>query len=127
MTGGVVGGLIGLAIGAGAFELAIVNSPDLSSAILGAAAGAGVGMWALAPLMPYLFNSPEMHLWHHAKELPEERRHGVNFGLTLAAWDYLFGTNYQPYHEAEMPIGFAGMEEVPEGFAGQVTIGLPGQ
>lgn len=127
VTGGVVGGLIGLAIGAGAFELALVDAPNWLSVILGAAAGAGVGYWALAPLMPYFFNSPEMHLWHHAKELPEERRYGVNFGLTLAVWDYLFGTDYQPYHEAEMPIGFVGMEEVPDGFVGQAAIGLPGK
>ena len=39
----------------------------------------------------------QMHIWHHAKDLPDYRKYGVNFGLTFSIWDYLFGTNYIPY------------------------------
>ena len=34
--------------------------------------------WDYGPLR-YLLNNPKMHIWHHAKELPN--RYGVNFGL----------------------------------------------
>jgi sterol desaturase/sphingolipid hydroxylase (fatty acid hydroxylase superfamily) len=39
----------------------------------------------------YLFNNPRIHIWHHAKELPPQHWYGMNFGLTLSIWDYLFG------------------------------------
>ena len=38
----------------------------------------------------YVFNNPVMHLYHHAHTLPDKFRYGVNFGLTLSIWDYLF-------------------------------------
>ena len=44
--------------------------------------------------LKYVINNPKMHIWHHAKKLPASARYGVNFGLTLSIWDYLFGTNY---------------------------------
>lgn len=81
--------------------------------------GAAVGGIVMAPYMKYLFNSPEMHIWHHSYELPEERRTGVNFGLTLAIWDYLFKTNYIPHDGRDIRLGFPGVEEFPEGFVGQ--------
>ncbi len=124
-TGAIVGGLAGLAIGSGSFAIDVFSSTDALTIVGGTAFGLFFGALVLASLMPYLFNSPEMHLWHHARELPEDRRYGVNFGLTLAVWDYLFGTDYQPYHEAEMPIGFAGVEAFPTSFPEQVVVGLP--
>ena len=74
-----------------------------------------------APLGPfkYLFNNPQTHLWHHAQELPAARRRGVNFALTLTVWDYLFGTAYVPREQADLPLGFAGVEHYPHGFAAQ--------
>lgn len=74
--------------------------------------------------MKYLFNSPEMHIWHHSYELPDSRRFGVNFGLTLAIWDYLFKTAYIPHDGQDIRLGFPGIEEFPEGFAGQATHGF---
>ena len=59
-----------------------------------------------------------MHLWHHSRKLPEGRE-GVNFGLTLSIWDYIFGTAYVPEIE-EVEIGFEGDEKFPEGFWQQV-------
>lgn len=77
----------------------------------------------LGPLK-YIFNNPQMHIWHHAKALPEERRFGVNFGLTLSIWDYLFGTNYIPADGRDIELGFPKDEEFPQGFGGQVLHGF---
>ncbi len=43
--------------------------------------------------LQYLLNGPEMHRWHHAKDLPPP---GKNFGTKLAIWDFLFKTAYRP-------------------------------
>ena len=72
---------------------------------------------SLGPLK-YIFNNPQMHLWHHAKEIPE--KNGVNFGLTLSCWDYLFGTAYMPSENAEEELGFKDIERYPKGFFGQM-------
>lgn len=77
----------------------------------------------LGPLK-YLFNNPQMHIWHHAKHLPPERPHGVNYGLTLSVWDYLFRTDYLPYDGAEIELGFPGDEDFPRTFVGQNLHGL---
>lgn len=44
----------------------------------------------------YIFNSPELHLWHHANY--QEVFH-ANFSTKFAFWDYLFGTAYFPGHK----------------------------
>lgn len=69
--------------------------------------------------LKYILNNPRMHIWHHAKELPEERRKGVNFGITLSIWDYIFKTNYIPYDGRDIEIGFEGDEHFPKDFIGQ--------
>ena len=74
--------------------------------------------------LKYIFNNPQMHIWHHAYDLPEERRTGVNFGITLSLWDYLFGTNYIPSDGRDIKLGFPGIEEFPKGFVGQNTHGF---
>ncbi len=70
-------------------------------------------------ILKYIFNNPKMHIWHHAKELPENARYGVNFGLTLSIWDYLFKTNYIPYSGKDIELGFEGDEKFPEHFLAQ--------
>ena len=75
-------------------------------------------------LVKYIFNSPQMHIWHHAKGLPEERRYGCNFGLTLSLWDYLFKTAYIPKSGRDIELGFEGVEEFPEKFVNQQTYGF---
>ena len=72
----------------------------------------------LGPLK-YIFNNPAMHIWHHAKDLPAERRYGVNFGLTLSLWDYLFRTNYIPHSGRDITLGFPDDEDFPQDFIGQ--------
>ncbi|MDW3194130.1 MAG: sterol desaturase family protein [Cytophagales bacterium] len=74
--------------------------------------------------LKYIFNNPQMHIWHHAYDLPEDRRTGVNFGITLSLWDYLFGTNYIPSDGRDIKLGFPGVEEFPKGFVGQNTYGF---
>ncbi|WP_299669350.1 sterol desaturase family protein [uncultured Polaribacter sp.] len=66
--------------------------------------------------LKYILNNPRMHIWHHSKELPEDSRYGVNFGLTLSIWDYLFKTNYIPYSGRDIELGFNGDEDFPKGF-----------
>ena len=46
--------------------------------------------------LQYVLNGPEMHRWHHARELPAP---GKNFSTKLAVWDYLFGTAHRPAHK----------------------------
>jgi sterol desaturase/sphingolipid hydroxylase (fatty acid hydroxylase superfamily) len=74
----------------------------------------------LGPLK-YIFNSPQMHLWHHAEELPKERRNGVNFGITLSIWDYIFGLNYVPKEDGNIKLGFDDMDKYPKSFWKQFT------
>ena len=77
----------------------------------------------LGPLK-YVFNNPQMHIWHHSKWLPEERPHGMNYGLTLSLWDYLFGTACIPSDGRDIELGFPGLEAFPKDFAHQVVYGL---
>ena len=74
--------------------------------------------WDYGPFK-YLLNNPKMHIWHHAKELPEERKNGVNFGITLSLWDYLFKTNYIPFSGRDIELGFSDEDEFPGDFIGQ--------
>ncbi len=71
------------------------------------------------PLGPfkYIFNNPQMHIWHHGKVIPN--KYGVNFGLTLSLWDYLFRTDYIPESGRDIELGFENDENFPKGFIGQ--------
>jgi sterol desaturase/sphingolipid hydroxylase (fatty acid hydroxylase superfamily) len=69
--------------------------------------------------LKYIFNNPKMHIWHHAKELPQHVRFGVNYGLTLSIWDYIFKTNYVPYDGRDIELGFEGDEHFPKDFLHQ--------
>lgn len=48
--------------------------------------------------LKYIFNSPELHLWHHANY--KEVFH-ANFSTKFAVWDYLFKTVYDPNKKPE--------------------------
>ena len=69
--------------------------------------------------LKYILNNPKMHIWHHARELPKRRKNGVNFGITLSIWDYIFKTNYIPYSGRDIELGFEGDEEFPKDFIKQ--------
>lgn len=67
--------------------------------------------------MKYILNNPQMHIWHHEKNLPFN--YGVNFGLTLSIWDYLFQTAYIQGDGRDNEPGFPGEEHFPGKFPGQ--------
>ncbi|MEM5563857.1 sterol desaturase family protein [Psychroserpens sp. AS72] len=69
--------------------------------------------------LKYILNNPKMHIWHHAKKLPEHVRFGVNYGLTLSIWDYIFKTNYIPHDGRDIELGFEGDEHFPKDFLHQ--------
>jgi len=72
-----------------------------------------------------VFNNSVMHLYHHAKELPVNRATGVNFGISLSIWDYIFKTNYIPQDkDGSYELGFEGIENYPKGFFGQLVSGF---
>jgi len=52
-------------------------------------------------VLKYLFNNPQMHI--DGTMLKRSRRHiltGINFGISLSIWDYVFKTAYVP-HDGE--------------------------
>ncbi len=73
--------------------------------------------------LKYLINNPVMHLYHHAYNLPEGR-YGVNFGISLSIWDYIFKTNYIPEDSGTIEIGFPGDDVFPKDFIGQNVYGF---
>lgn len=74
--------------------------------------------WDYGPFK-YIFNNPKMHIWHHSKELPAEHPKGMNFGISLSLWDYIFGTAYVPRDGRDIELGFPDDEHYPESFVGQ--------
>ncbi|MCA9510999.1 MAG: sterol desaturase family protein [Myxococcales bacterium] len=71
----------------------------------------------LGPLR-YVINTPQFHLWHHARDL--EGRRGANYGDALVVWDYVFGTAWTPDDRSTPELGFDGVESYPTDFAGQL-------
>ena len=124
VTGGMLGMLIGIILANNLLDIHLFQDPTLTMQLLIIGGCILIGTFAFAPIMKYLFNSPEMHIWHHSYELPENRLTGVNFGLTLAIWDYIFGTAYIPYNGKDIRLGFPGVEKFPHDFIEQNLIGL---
>lgn len=73
--------------------------------------------------LKYIFNNPVMHLYHHAYKLPKGT-YGVNYGISLSLWDYLFKTNYIPEESGTIEIGFKGDDEFPDNFIEQNLYGF---
>lgn len=71
-------------------------------------------------LLKYLLNNPKMHIWHHAKQLPKGKGQGVNFGISLSIWDYLFSTDYIPASGKNIELGFEQDEKFPQRFHQQM-------
>ncbi|MBK0402633.1 sterol desaturase family protein [Adhaeribacter sp. BT258] len=70
----------------------------------------------LGPLK-YIFNNPQMHIWHHAKHMP--LKYGANYGISLSLWDYLFQTAYLPEDGRDIALGFEEVEKYPPSFIAQ--------
>ncbi|AXT59519.1 sterol desaturase family protein [Aquimarina sp. AD10] len=73
--------------------------------------------------LKYILNNPVMHLYHHAYTLPEGK-YGVNFGISLSLWDYIFKTHYIPEDSGTIDLGFEGDDKFPKDFIGQMTYGF---
>lgn len=73
--------------------------------------------------LKYILNNPVMHLYHHAYTIPEGS-YGVNFGISLSIWDYIFKTNYIPEDSGKIELGFPGDKKLPKGFWGQLVYGF---
>ncbi len=73
--------------------------------------------------LKYILNNPVMHLYHHAYVLPEGK-YGINYGISLSIWDYIFKTTYIPEDSGKIELGFEGDEEVPKGFWKQMIYGF---
>ncbi|MFY0690179.1 MAG: sterol desaturase family protein [Cyclobacteriaceae bacterium] len=74
-------------------------------------------------LLKYIFNNPVMHLYHHASVLPDGNN-GVNYGISLSLWDYIFKTNYIPEDSGTIEIGFEGDDKFPKDFFSQIIYGF---
>jgi len=77
----------------------------------------------------YAINSPRMHVWHHDLEWPSDRPRGVNFGIVLSVWDWLFGTAHWPSSAVspdQQPrgLGFPGLERFPRDLLGRLVYPL---
>jgi len=74
--------------------------------------------------LKYVFNNPVMHLWHHAYNLPKGKKYGLNYGISLSLWDYLFGTAEVPEDSGQIKLGFPGVEKFPDTFGKQNIYGF---
>lgn len=96
----------------GGFEIEAVALVHFFNITIGHLNHANIG-WDYGPFK-YIFNNPKMHIWHHSKKMPNS--YGVNFGISLSIWDYLFKTNYIPHSGRDIELGFEGEEEIPGDF-----------
>ena len=119
ISASVIGLLIGFVVAMGFFDVQLFSDPSVGQQILIVILFAAGFSLLLGPIMKRVFNNPEMHIWHHAYDLPNDKQYGVNFGLSLAIWDYLFGTAYIPYEGRDIRLGFPGVEEFPSTFVRQ--------
>jgi sterol desaturase/sphingolipid hydroxylase (fatty acid hydroxylase superfamily) len=55
-----------------------------------------------------------MHIWHHEAAL--RGKAGVNFGIVLSVWDWLFKTAYMPLDRTPERLGFVGDDRFPDAF-----------
>lgn len=69
-----------------------------------------------AGFMNYVFNTAELHRWHHSHQMEESNK---NYGKVLVIWDQLFGTFYFPKGREVEQAGI-GENDVPTDFAGQL-------
>jgi ornithine lipid hydroxylase len=68
-------------------------------------------------VLNWVFNTPELHRWHHSKDLAEGNR---NYGENLMLFDQLFGTYFNAARRPPVDIGIR--QPMPESFWGQLAI-----
>lgn len=101
----------------GGFNVQDVSIVYFFSIVIGHLNHANLG-WNYGPLK-FILNNPKMHIWHHVKALPEHKKHGVNYGLTLSIWDYIFNTHHIPHDGRDIELGFEDDEKFPKTFVKQ--------
>ncbi|MGC1630844.1 MAG: sterol desaturase family protein [Gelidibacter sp.] len=101
----------------GGFDAQDVAIVYFFSIVIGHLNHANLG-WNYGPLK-YILNNPKMHIWHHVKELPKDKQHGINYGLTLSLWDYIFNTHHVPHDGRDIELGFEDDENFPKTFIKQ--------
>lgn len=111
-TGLLVGIPVLLALGAPPPVLLMVSAV---TAVLGILTHCNVAM-RCGPLN-YVFNTPELHRWHHSMVLDEGNR---NYGENLMIFDMIFGTYINPRRRPPANIGIA--HPVPDDFVGQIKV-----
>jgi sterol desaturase/sphingolipid hydroxylase (fatty acid hydroxylase superfamily) len=119
ITGGILGFLIGIAVANQLLDINVFPESSITQKLLIIIGGTALGALVLGPIMKFLFNSPEMHIWHHAEEIPKDYKYGINFGITLAIWDYIFRTASIPHSGRDIKLGFDDLEQFPEKFLSQ--------
>jgi ornithine lipid hydroxylase len=68
-------------------------------------------------VLSWVFNTPELHRWHHSKVLAEGNR---NYGENLMLFDQLFGTYFNAARRPPVDIGIH--QPMPATFWGQLAI-----
>ncbi len=68
-------------------------------------------------VLNFVFNTPELHRWHHSKVLAEGNR---NYGENLMLFDQLFGTYFNAPRRPPKDIGIA--HPMPSTFFGQLAV-----
>lgn len=119
----IVGGIIAFL-----FSLLVISSYPLwpvQYQLLTVIGATLIGIFLLSRIVKFVFNGPEMHIWHHAHDIPASHRYGINFGLSLALWDYVFHTAYIPHTGRDIKLGFPGVEKFPKTFLHQLKIRKP--
>jgi len=53
-----------------------------------------------------------------------EGKYGINYGISLSLWDYIFKTNYIPDDSGTIELGFPDEDTFPKGFFGQLVSGF---
>lgn len=68
-------------------------------------------------VLNYVFNTPELHRWHHSKLVAEGNK---NYGENLMLFDHLFGSYFNPARRPPADIGIN--HPMPETFWGQLRV-----
>lgn len=67
--------------------------------------------------LSWWFNTPELHRWHHSKDLREGNK---NYSENIMLWDHVFGTFYNA-RDYRPPVDIGIQEEMPPGFLQQLA------
>lgn len=108
----VLGAAILLALGA---PMEVLTWLSAITAFIGMLTHCNVDM-RFGPLS-WLFNTPELHRWHHSRDLREGNK---NYSENIMLWDHVFGTYYNT--RAYRPPKDIGIDEhMPAGFLQQLA------